>query len=62
MPIVTLSAFNAEEKEKAHLYLATHVAEMMGRKFEEGDWAKVYCAAKGIPLGTWSNLSIRPLA
>jgi len=31
---------------------------MMGRKFEEGDWAKVYCSAKGIPLASWSNLSI----
>jgi len=31
---------------------------MMGRKFEENDWARVYCAAKGIPLGLWSNLNI----
>lgn len=31
---------------------------MMGRKLEEGDWAKVYCAAKQIPLVGWSNLSI----
>ena len=54
----TLKAFTAGEKERAHVYLATHVAEIMGRKFEEGDWARVYTAAKGIPLGSWSNLSI----
>jgi len=42
----------------ARLYLATQVAGMMGRKLEEGDWSKVYCAAKGIPHVGWSNLSI----
>jgi hypothetical protein len=31
---------------------------MMGRKFEEGDWSHVYCRAKGIPEGNWSNLNI----
>jgi len=31
---------------------------MLGRKFEEGDWAYVYCQAKGIPESTWSNLHI----
>ena len=31
---------------------------MMGRKLEEGDWAKVYCEAKGIPLAGWSNTDI----
>ena len=31
---------------------------MMGRKFEEGDWCRVYCSAKGIPLTGLSNLSI----
>lgn len=54
----TLPAFTAHEFNKAHLFLATSVAEMMARKFEEGDWAKVYCSAKSIPLGSWSNLSI----
>lgn len=54
----TLEAFTKDEKERAHLYLATQVAEMMGRKFEEGDWSKVYAAAKSIPEGRWSNLSI----
>jgi hypothetical protein len=58
MPITTLPAFRADEYKKAHLFLATQVAEMMGRKFEENDWAKVYCAAKGITLGSWSNLNI----
>lgn len=54
----TLPVFNGEEYNNARIYLATQVAGMMGRKFEEGDWAKVYCAAKGIPLGSWSNLDI----
>ena len=31
---------------------------MMGRKFEEGDWADVYCTAKNIPNRGWSNLNI----
>ena len=38
--------------------LATHVAFMMGRKLEEGDWSQVYCRAKGIPERGWSNLNI----
>lgn len=54
----TLPAFNAEEKKNAHQLLATRVAFMMGRKFEEGDWADVYCAAKNIPHKGWSNLEI----
>jgi len=58
MPNTTLPAFNAEEYDKTRLYLATQVSEMMGRKFEEGDWTKVYCASKGIPPARWSNLGI----
>jgi hypothetical protein len=58
MAPTTLPAFKPDEYNKARLFLATQVAEMMGRKFEENDWAKVYCAAKGMPLGSWSNLSI----
>jgi hypothetical protein len=58
MATTTLPAFKAHECNKARVFLATQVAEMMGRKFEENDWAKVYCAAKGIPLGSWSNLNI----
>lgn len=53
-----LPAFSPEERDKAHRLLATRVAFMMGRKFEEGDWSYVYCAAKGIPERGWSNLSI----
>jgi hypothetical protein len=53
-----LSAFHEEEKRKAHKLLATRVAYMMGRKFEEGDWADIYCKARGIPLKGWSNLDI----
>ena len=36
-----LPAFNQLEFEKAHKLLSTRVAFMMGRKFEEGDWADV---------------------
>ncbi len=54
----TLPAFTARQKQKAYELLATKVAFMMGRKFEEGDWAQVYCAAKNIPLQGWSNLNI----
>lgn len=54
----TLQAFTAEEKELAHELLATRVAFMMGRKFEEDDWAEVYCRAKDIPKRGWSNLEI----
>ncbi len=43
---------------EAHALLAAKVAYMMGRKFEEGDWAEVYCKAKGIPVRGWSNLKI----
>lgn len=54
----TLPAFSPNELVKAHQLLATRVAFMMGRKFEEGDWAHVYCSAKGIPYAGWSNLNI----
>jgi hypothetical protein len=54
----TLPAFTEEERKEAHRLLATRVAFMNGRKFEEGDWADVYCGAKKIPLRGWSNLDI----
>jgi hypothetical protein len=56
--IKTLQAFTDDEREKAHTLLAIRVAHMMGRKLEEGDWAEVYCRAKGIPVKGWSNLDI----
>jgi len=56
--VKTLAAFTSEQRAKAHALLAAKVAYMMGRKFEEGDWAEVYCKAKGIPLQGWSNLNI----
>lgn len=55
---VTLSAFTPEEAKQIHTLLAIRVAHMMGRKLEEGDWAEVYCRARGIPLKGWSNLGI----
>ena len=54
----TLAAFTQEEFVSAHLYLATAVAHMMGRKLEEDDWSAVYCKAKDIPATQWSNLNI----
>jgi hypothetical protein len=54
----TLQAFNPNEREKAHFFLATQVTFMMGRKLEEGDWSSVYCRAKMIPEREWSNLNI----
>src|SRR5436309_1575427 len=54
----TLPTFTPEQRIKAHALLAAKVAYMMGRKFEEGDWAEIYCKAKGIPLKGWSNLNI----
>ena len=54
----TLHCFSADEYDKAKRHLATQVAMMMGRKLEEGDWSSVYCAAKAIPVTTWSNLNI----
>lgn len=56
--MTTLSVFNDQQKAQAKRLLATSVARMMGRKFEEGDWASVYCAAKEIPDQGWSNLHI----
>jgi hypothetical protein len=54
----TLRAFNDQEKIKVKTLLATCVAKMMGRKFEEGDWASIYCWSKRIPDRGWSNLHI----
>lgn len=54
----TLPAFTTDEYTRTHNLLAARVAFMMGRKFEEGDWAHVYCTAKNIPSRGWSNLNI----
>ena len=54
----TLKAFTEDERERAHALLAVRVAHMMGGKFEESDWAEVYCRAKEIPVKGWSNLDI----
>ncbi len=59
MPATTsLPAFTPSQRDVAHRLLAAKVARMMGRKLEEGDWADVYCRAKGIPKRGWSNLNI----
>ena len=58
MPVETLVAFAADEQQRAHRLLAARVAHMGARKFEEGDWADVYCGAKRIPKTGWSNLNI----
>jgi hypothetical protein len=54
----TLSAFSDSQLREARKLLAARVATMLGRKMEEGDWSFVYCNAKKIPEGGWSNLSI----
>jgi len=56
--MTTLQAFTRDECEKAGKLLAAKVATMLGRKMEEGDWGFVYCNAKQIPEGGWSNLNI----
>ena len=56
--MATLPVFSEHEIQRAHSLLAARVALMLGRKFEEGDWASVYCEAKGIPVAGWSNLNI----
>lgn len=53
-----LSAFTPAQLVQAHDLLAAKVASMLGRKLEEGDWLKVYCAAKELSCPNWSNLSI----
>jgi hypothetical protein len=55
---MTVTAFTETERKQVHTLLAIRVAHMMGRKLEEGDWAEIYCRAKGIPLRGWSNLDI----
>lgn len=54
----TLPVFTIAQYKRMHRLLATKVAMMMGRKFEEDDWAEVYCIAKQIPNTGWSNLKI----
>lgn len=56
--MTALAAFTAEQKAMVQAHLALTVSEMMGRKLEEGDWATIYCAVKGIPDPGWSNLNI----
>ena len=56
--MTTLRAFSILQARKAKVLLAAKVANMMGRKFEEGDCSEVYCKAKDIPDSGWSNLHI----
>lgn len=56
--MTALQCFTPAERERAHELLAVRVAHMMGRKLEEADWSYVYCRAKGIEEGGWSNLNI----
>jgi len=54
----SLAVFDSSEFHSVRELLAAKVAYMMGRKFEEGDWAEVYCAAKNIRIPDWSNLHV----
>ena len=56
--MTALPVFSDQQQHEIKLHLAGKVAAMMGRKWEEGDWSEVYCAAKGIPDTGWSNLNI----
>lgn len=56
--MTTLQSFTPDEKDILKKILATKVASMMGRKFEEDDWSSCYCRAKGLPAQQWSNLNI----
>jgi hypothetical protein len=56
--MTSLKSFSDDEKAACKRLLATRVALMMGRKFEEDDWAFAYCQAKQIPHRGWSNLHI----
>ena len=56
--MTSLAVFSVHQELAVKLHLAGKVAAMMGRKWEEGDWSEVYCAAKGIPDTGWSNLNI----
>ena len=56
--MTSLAVFSVRQELAIKLHLAGKVAAMMGRKWEEGDWSEVYCAAKGIPDAGWSNLNI----
>ena len=56
--MTALPVFSDQQQQEIKLHLAGKVAAMMGRKWEEGDWSAVYCAAKGIPDAGWSNLNI----
>lgn len=53
-----LPTFTVSQAQLAKRLLATQVAQMYGRKLEEGDWTTVYCNAKGLPDTGWSNLHI----
>ena len=54
----TRPAFTLLEAQLLQRMLALQVARMGGRKLEEADWSDAYCAVKGIPSSTWSNLNI----
>ncbi len=58
---LTLPAFTPDQRVTVHRLLAARVAFMMGRKFEEGDWADVYSTAKGIPNRGCVGSHVNPL-
>jgi len=53
-----LPVFNSQECEEIQYRLASKVIQMMGRKFEEGDWTSIYCKVKNIQNRGWSNLQL----
>ena len=57
-PGEALPVFTEWELAVARQLLASKVAYMMGRKFEEGDWTAIYCRAKAYAVPDWSNLNV----
>jgi DNA-binding transcriptional ArsR family regulator len=54
-----LKAFNDEQVAEIQRRLAAKVIQMMGRKFEEGDWMSIYCKVKKIPERGMEQSAIR---
>ncbi len=61
---VILAAFTEAEERNVGRGLSGLVRSLrlLGGNVEEGYWAGIYRAAKGIPVGSWSNLPLRDFA
>src|SRR5215216_1647146 len=57
-PVITLPIFSSDEVSEIARLLEGEVAAVGTGPWDLANWSKVYCAAKSIPAGAWSNLSI----